>query len=177
MVSLLFSCLTSPALASSPVDHGEPRRSAMPKPRGSCDACRKSKLGCDATLGSGTSCFNCVRRGIKCSVAATKNEGPRPQSDDSNSAGDAVNLLCDPYTIPAKRTRPANPVETSVRRTSPSAPSATNDSLPRQTQAQVLHSLLWDIFQRTYEPRLSLFTGSSCCPYVGSLDVRGSIFV
>ena len=148
----------------------------MPKSRGSCDACRKAKLGCDATLGSGNPCFNCVRRGKECSVASSANAEPRQQPNTSQRREETVHLLADavPQSLNDIRERSRNETRTqpSIRRVSPSVPSAANDALPRHTQARALHVLLWDIFQRIYEPRLSLFSGSSCCPYVGSLDVR-----
>lgn len=147
----------------------------MPKPRASCDACRKAKLGCDATLTSGVSCFNCVRRGKDCSVAASTTGNSCEQQNTSQRSEEVVHLLSDPVPEPPRvskrRPHPRAPRAPTVRRASPSAPSAANDALPRQTQARTLHLLLWDIFQRVYEPRLGLFTGSSCCPYVGSLDV------
>lgn len=148
----------------------------MPKPRGSCDACRKAKLGCDATLGSGTPCFNCVRRGKECSVASSTNSEPRQQPNSSQRRDETINLLCDsvPQSVDDiyERRRLEALSERSTRRASPSVPSGTNDALPRRAQAVSLHLLLWDIFQRIYESRLGLFSGSSCCPYVGSLDVR-----
>lgn len=146
----------------------------MPKPRASCTACRKSKLGCDAAKAAGEACYNCVRRGQECSNAIASGRDSTRRSPKRRDTTASVHLLSDP--VPDRALSlidgPESRLDHGVRRREPSFLDTRSDGLAQRTQAQSVHRLLWDIFEQIYEPRLSLFTGSSCCPYVGSLNVR-----
>lgn len=148
----------------------------MPKPRASCSECRRLKIRCILNADSSTPCSNCSRRRKPCDTsladavkavrpATYLERGGHPQkypgghfdrtSHEDGTAGQPVGGDIDGAVDPPSRYQ--------IREHHITA--------DPQERAHQLHDLLWHIYEQVYEPRVSLFTGSSCCPYVGSLHV------
>ncbi len=154
----------------------------MGKPPTSCDSCRHSRLGCNATLQPGQPCFNCARKGVQCVtkpstsvkkrqariVSARKLSFPegtnrtveKPSTLASAPHGDCAMALASSHSLsPSSSLQPTFSITSS-------------DSMSRSQQAQTLHDLLWNVFTSLLEPRIGLWIGGAGCPFMTSDAVR-----
>ena len=113
----------------------------------SCDECRRSRIGCDAHLYSGSPCSNCRRRAKTCS---THWLNKRKENLDKTRRG--TSLAADLPKLPAQERDPSE------------AP-ATPGQVERREQALRLHHTLWETFTTLFEPQLGLWIGNDCNPF------------
>ena len=163
----------------------------MGKPVTSCDNCRRSRLGCNAASQPKQPCFNCARRGVKCTtrpgVAGSRVQAKAlsMKKPDIVSGTDSQYLLVEPPVSVTEMLDDCGMIlidSQSLRRPSSESlqatpPLASSDSLARSQQALTLHNLLWNIFTTLLEPRIGLWIGGGGCPFISSSTVRDSILV
>ncbi|KAJ6155866.1 hypothetical protein N7470_006432 [Penicillium chermesinum] len=113
----------------------------------SCEACRKSRLGCDAQRADGPSCSNCARRGKRCVVKWAK-EGPKKAA---STKGAVVKTPASPASLLSNPIQPAN----------------------RHQEGRVLHGLLYQVFVNVYEARISDFLESHTSPALSTASPSG----
>ncbi|KAJ5580224.1 NAD(P)-binding protein [Penicillium hispanicum] len=112
----------------------------------SCEACRKSRVGCDARRTSPQPCSNCARRQRPCVVTWAKASASTDSSptDSSPSSGEAS---LSPATCAANR----------------------------RQEGSVLHANLLKMFSTIFETRLGSFLGVHCCPIISGSSSNNSL--
>ncbi len=164
----------------------------MGKPVTSCDNCRRSRLGCNVALEPKMPCFNCARRGVKCTtrpgVAGSRVQA-KPlsmQQPETTPVTNSLDLpadqppppmsdLLDDCTIVLMDSQNLSRISSELSHATSSLSSC--DSLPKSQQARTLHNSLWNVFATLLEPRIGLWIGGAGCPFITSSAVRDSALV
>ena len=142
----------------------------------SCDACKRARLGCNASSQGGGPCFNCSRKGITCT--STQNQRRfRPKSKGEvalveQSVAETSSATPDAFSD-ERDNGPEAPTSSTPADPSIFALSETQHRVTRSQQALLLHETLWNIFTTLLEPRIGLWIGGSCCPFQSTKTVGG----
>lgn len=142
----------------------------------SCEPCRKSRIGCDATLKTQSPCTNCLRRGKTCNTAVRKASpavtpdfpsGTDSGHEDPSDDGPTLNSF-------AQHQVPTGPPSFSG---SLSLFNADLESMARRRGQMIqLHNILWDTFVSIWDSRAALWMSSSCNPFLQDVAVSACQF-
>lgn len=129
--------------------------SKVPKRRrrqhSSCQACRRAKIGCDAATVTGTKCSNCLRRKQHCIVSG---DGHRKEQIEEHKADTTSKIA-------SKSFGQRNDIKSAANL----PPLNLEQETSRQHQSLLLQDMLWDVFIRVFELRISSWMASGCCPF------------
>ena len=143
----------------------------------SCDACKHSRIGCNVVSQAGDPCFNCSRRGLRCTVRQPPTRPSHAKSSSATKRKDAgvVGSLRRAHTAPVREENGGTQVEPAPSLFGQESLTGTQHSITRAQQALQLHQILWNIFSTLLEPRIGLWIGGSCCPFTTSARVSISV--
>lgn len=156
----------------------------MGKPTTSCKSCRRSRIGCNASLQPGQACFNCVRKGITCSKAAisvnkkqkkvTATQGTQSMTKKSHSQTLQPSMIGDSMTEDfCSNTSPTNGELAQIHPATQQLEwlMKASDTPARSQQASQLYEALRNLFTSLLEPRIGLCVCGVGNPFVTASKV------
>ena len=143
----------------------------MGKPITACDNCRRSRIGCNASFSLGRACFNCERKGAKCSFTVKPVSTVLKEQQEPHLPWETSQLHDGAQQPPLDNSHDSSDVLVELS-LSPSACftassiTTISDSLAKCQQASRLHHLLCNVFITLLEPRIGLWIGGAGCPFL-----------